>query len=362
MEDIVTFRDVGAMVLLHLVNIELQQLALINKRMCRYFNPMGTWEMLWKLIIQQPHPPCDMKTLRKTLLVNRIIMRLNVIKVKQSLPKEIKYPSTTELLAYGGFHVDFLYYYLIRMLCINEGEIRYAATRPQFDIRDNWEIVMHLLPSSKRSIIIRNTQLASIIRITPKDIGDIWDLVRYKLSSDTRIGSGELLDAAATAYDEGLDDMGEYLDNLVLAKKYDRNPSYHEQVGNLERCLEEALNRGWTVREWMRKNYMDMSAFSLGIIWKLRKEELIDGFISPLSIDKVGRLMSLCERVRDIEGIEELQYYLLRYLVDFPVLKAKQLRTLEYLIRMVDPSVIDEVYHDCIQLPHVSNHLALLEY
>lgn len=218
------------------------------------------------------------------------------------------------------------------------------------DIRDAWLLIMHLIHLNKRMEIVKKMDILAIIKLNYKDPCEIWDLLNIRIEDQS---DPYILFVSVYALHEGLDNVADYLFSLSLDQPQNMLLNWCER----EFSLELAMRNGWTGRAWLRQNYLDMNAETLLMIWKYNPDELLDYFISSLSLKNAPRLMGLCKK---LNNIDELQFIILRYLIDYPGEKRKVWYCIKYTLVFVDGPILQELYHECIQLSHIPTLLRFI--
>lgn len=329
--DIITTPDVGAMVIMYLADAELIQLANVNKKMNEYFNSIGIWEYLWWILIKQPHPPCDTKTLRKAWMMNRLIIRSKAFSV---FFDPINYET---FLQFGNQHIDFLYHYFSKIELIAE----YQIDRYNLNLDNTLPVVMHLLPPSKRLKIIMNTKLRVWVRLM-----DGWMIVNYKVERGN-CSDNEILEAIDEANKRRRHYTENYLESTLLSRTKNFSSPRQLSMRARERYLAIVLDKGWTGRAWMLQNYVDMSKNALQVIWEKRPEELINYMKTPLTTRDIARRCGLCKK---LNRSKELHYILLLELINMSESVQSEHKIawgVKFLCSFVELNVITDVHYYC---------------
>ena len=320
---LLTLKGVNTKILIRLNDLELQQVACVNWRLHNYMNSIGIWDDMWKLLIDQPHPKCTMHVLRATWMINRGIYE--VAKFSRAGMLILSPPDRDHLKPHVSKSSNIFYHYIRLHGGITYGDI----TKTGFfaNIKNTWYDVMHLLSTKRRNMFILNTPLSVLACLPLRSEKDNWELIRIYMDPQIRKGfhydpevhTVHLIGVIETLKgDKGITGASEYFQGILDFKLGDFIKPGNISVSLREYALENAMRRGWTARAWLRKNYIDMSTHLLSIIWRVNRAELISHFNSLLSIRMAPRLAGMCVKMIRLDGVEELQYTLLRYLIALP--------------------------------------------
>lgn len=332
---LITFQGLGAKILSYLYVLEIQQVAWINKKLVQYFSGTEVWTHLCSYIDDYQ----TYKIMKKKYLVARNF------KIGYISGQDFR-----ETLVKSDTSIDCLHKYLCYVKCMTVSDVNYLEQN-NVDIRVTWSKMMHLISEDRKRKIVSKIDLDVLVALTLMDDEEKWNLVELKIQV-SEVKTPMLLQAIIQARHQSLDEMAKYLFSFISV-----DANTHMYIENRESLLDIAMEYGWTARAWLRQNYLDMSTRVLMRVWEINPDEILDYFVSALSIRNAPRLIGLCRR---LENVDELHFCLLRYLVDLPLNhhRVKINYCIQYLRSFVKSNIIEDVIRDCLSYPHIS-HIAL---